>query len=41
MHGDGPQVRNFLLNHDLGQYADALIDFGADTPARLRALTVS
>jgi hypothetical protein len=34
------QVRNFFLNNDLGDYADAVLAFGADTPQRLHALTV-
>jgi len=34
------KVRNFLLNNDLGQYADAVIGFGADSMKRLKSLTV-
>ena len=34
------QVRSFLAQHSLDEYADAVIEFGADTPKRLQMLTV-
>jgi hypothetical protein len=35
------KVRNFLLNHQLGEYADSFLKYGADTPLRVQALTAN